>query len=213
MTRVKFIWNNQRSLIDSDIKLDDLAIMETEYEKYPLPWIGILNQLYERGFYKRVHVHVRLDKVHLAPLKGLVTVSSKGDWYNTLDLSPLTSVKELSFIIGTKLDVTKIPNLFTNLQRLIIGDCKSFDIILPFIRHSTNLREIILLGCNEEIFSLSAFNSERKRLNEARKVVIYVDEPIYLATKWTFVNINVDLIEIQRLKSRDPCKNNWFFDQ
>lgn len=53
------------------------------------------------------------------------------------------------------------------------------------------------------ILDVAALNEERKKLEGARKVTIYVIEDIYLRTKWSTHSINLNLVEIRRFESVD----------
>lgn len=55
-----------------------------------------------------------------------------------------------------------------------------------------------------------SLNREREQLLGARKLIIYVPEDIFLATKWSTNNgdINLSLVELRRI---DSCK--FFNDQ
>lgn len=96
--------------------------------------------------------------------------------------------------------MTEIPNLCINLVRLYVEET-SVDDILPFVRQSRNLNEITITHLEENALDLSSLNNERKKLNGVRKVMIYVSEDVYLATKWTTKDFNLDLIEMERIDS------------
>lgn len=50
---------------------------------------------------------------------------------------------------------------------------------------------------------IAALNNERKKMNGARKVIIYILEDVYLRTKWAMMDINHNWIEIKRTISRE----------
>ena len=88
--------------------------------------------------------------------------------------------------------------------------------ILPFIFHAVKLRSIkvqhfiIEYGVdfdaqrrqkrffNESFLHLAALNRERKRLNGAKKVIIYINNNLYLKTKWAIGPTDFDLVEMKR---------------
>lgn len=196
------IWDNQRSLIESNIKLDDLTIDNVSGMKDE--FYDILNDLYQRDFYKRLHVNVYTSpsEVQLAALRGLVTLYVG----ENVKLPPLTTLKELGFNIDLNrlcnegLNIAEIPKLLVGLERLVIHST-SMDAILPFIRYSRNLMEIDIIHLNNNVLDISALNIERKKLEAARKVLVYVSEDVYIATKWAKMPISLSLVEIQRSNS------------
>lgn len=88
--------------------------------------------------------------------------------------------------------------------------------ILPFIFHAVKLRSIKVQHfiiehgdnfgperrqsrfCDGSVLHLAALNRERKRLNGAKKVIIYIDKNLYLKTKWAIGQTDFDLVEIKR---------------
>lgn len=100
----------------------------------------------------------------------------------------------------------------TNLKR--IGFCQaSLDEILPFISEATNLKTIFIKAhksgnyCNEtnKIINLPALNKMREKLNNATKIMMYVKEATYLATKWAYKTTDFGLIEIKLNSSLRWC--------
>lgn len=51
---------------------------------------------------------------------------------------------------------------------------------------------------NSSILHLAALNQERKHLNGAKKVIIFVSKDLYLETKWAIGQMDFDLIEMKR---------------
>ncbi|XP_055295658.1 uncharacterized protein LOC129565148 [Sitodiplosis mosellana] len=192
----------RRYLIDSNIKLDDLTIEHISERESD--FIDSLNKLHLRGFYKHLHIDLwnSPSKDQLAALQGLVTLHI----HESVLLPSLPNLKELGFhadlttIRNEGLNVTEIPNLCINLQRLFILTT-SVDDILPFIRHSPHLVQIEIGWFKEKSIDLQALNKERKNLKGAQKVTIYVEEYAYLATKWASTEINVSFITIRRCDS------------
>lgn len=193
----KCISANRQSLMESNIKLDDLTV------KYVSAWEfnSILSDLHQRGFYHRLHYYVydRPLEHQLAEMPGLFTLQVAYD--RVTKLPPLSSLNELIFDQIYKEDIKQIPNMCINLERLIL--CRAFaSDISPFIRLSRELKEIKvkhLTGIKS--LDVAALNSERKKLNGAQKLIIYVSEDVYLATKWSTRRCSRNLIEIQRIES------------
>lgn len=51
------------------------------------------------------------------------------------------------------------------------------------------------------VIDLTALNEERSKLNGATKVIIYVEERIFLATKFAKANIELSLVMLKRAKA------------
>lgn len=191
------IWQNHRYLVDSDIRLNDLIL--PYYSQWGPKIFEILNELHQRTFYKSLHFQL-LDSAtgDLAALQDLVTLYING----SAQLPSLPNLKELGLFADMtksrkfRLNMNEIPNLCKNLNRLHIFKA-SVEAIMPFICNSQHLIEIVIITLQEDVIDIIALNNERKRLKEAEKVIIYVDEEVYLATKWATKEINLSLIEIR----------------
>ena len=77
--------------------------------------------------------------------------------------------------------------------------------ILPFIRHSRKLKTIKIDDLKSGALNIFALNEERKKLENACKISIYVRDNVYVPTKWKSHNfkLELDLIKILRLESFD----------
>lgn len=187
------IRHNRRNLLESNIKLHYLIIANLFGEDNA--FYATLNELHQRHFYKQLHVYV-LESIsvdHLAALRGLVTLYVT----KNIKLPSLTTLRELGFDVDVNFDVHDIPGLCINLERLVIRKI-SVNQIVPFIRYSRNLTEIYVEWLKESSLDISALNKEREQLAGARKLIIYVNENVYLATRWQSREISLKLIEIQR---------------
>lgn len=176
-------------------------------EKKLLNVIDFLNELHQRGFYKRLHIFVVTQEFqnHIDAFKVLVTVHFLDVLYG-LPCPTSTSLTELGvqFLSGSN----NIASLYPNLKRFWIYGA-SVDDIFPLIRHSRHLKEILVFRFHcvyKSVLNPTTLNAERNKLNGAEKLTIYVNERIYLATKWASKSINLDLIEIKRTVSYDPAK-------
>lgn len=122
-----------------------------------------------------------IDLVHLSVYKFEAT-SVTSQWsYPVIDLEVLAK------------------NLL-KLDRLTIYRTR-FEHILPFIQHSVNLKTIAIEYFDGDILDLPALNKERKKLLGARKVTIYVEERVFLATKWASKTTHLGFIELKRIES------------
>lgn len=192
-----FLRENLYDMLDREIQVDDLILANSNIDKLELDALNILHQ---RGFYKRLHIETSAIKDEIAALEGLATLYVRG-----IEVIPeLPGLTELGFYVwttfGEDFDVTQIPNLCKNLERLFVYE-SSIDGILPFIRYSPHLNEIAIRKLESNTLDISVLNNERIKLNGAQKVTIYVAEHVYLATKWSTKTINLDFIEIKRICS------------
>ena len=115
------------------------------------------------------------------------------------DLSRLTSLKELTLSEGIHMQ-TLAKNL-VNLKRLSIYNAKYKD-VLTFVSISVKLKEIEAHFRRGETIDLIELNEQRKCLTDTNKVIIFVQEDIYLKSKWTSNGkLNLNLIEMRRFGS------------
>lgn len=194
---------NQQSLIESGIELDDLIIDDWMAldEVYDL-----LSALYQRGFYKRLHYYAvnRIPyKERLAKLPGLVTLFVHS-WDHRVELPELPSLKELILYSNHiyQKELPNIPQLCINLERLVIVDA-FYDDIFPFVCRSQNLKEIEIKFLHGNTLDIVTLNHERKQLIGAQKVVIYVSEKIFTATKLMTTDVCLDLIELKHIEPHE----------
>lgn len=118
-----------------------------------------------------------------------------------------------------QLDLTTFPAKVPNLQRLSTfvpfdaAPDRSIDTIFAFVRSSKLLSKILWHDkSNESILDLSALNKERKKLAGACKVIIYVHNELFLATKLAN-GLSRSLVEIKRLESLQLNDfDKWYFD-
>lgn len=77
------------------------------------------------------------------------------------------------------------------------------DVILPFIRRSLNFNKIKFVHYYSKSLNLAMLNEERARLVGAKKITLYVRGEVFLHTKWTTRNddLNMSFIEVRRLDS------------
>lgn len=120
----------------------------------------------------------------------------------------MTNLNELiaSDFLGTDLEkmekLEKIAKNLVHLERLYNSENSTIDDFVPFIRHSKRLKELFLYGIEPldgEALDLRFFDEERKKLAGACPISIRVREEIYLATKWSTQNLNLNHIKIERL--------------
>lgn len=197
----------------ANVKLDDLSInIDDYYDNFNNPndtfdldtrnLCQFLQELYERGFYKRLHLCTTFsDDDSMAKVVSFPALHGVSGSIGDVDQPLLLSVKELKIKYGFS---AKAPALnFPNLTRVSLWNTIS-DNILYLIRCAPKLKEIKAeslrrgLLYDGRILDLYALNKERKKLERPCKVTIYVDESVFLATKWTLKNIDLSLIEMKR---------------
>lgn len=205
-TSSRCLWENRHELIESNVQLDKLEIQILDnFHRHLINMQSIcslLNQFYERGLYKRLHLYVkRIDQKasdYLTTLCALEMLSVR-QFSESYSLSNLINLKELEIGSGISLkDIEILAVKLVNLERLSIGNVVAND-ILPFIRHSTKLYRIQAHFKDGDL-DLMSLNEERNKLKGARKIIVYVPNNIFLATKWTTFNgiIDYSLIEMRR---------------
>lgn len=205
-TNCRTIYENLRFFVESKIQLDDLIISDREmYIGFDDKIESALNDLYQCQFYKKLHILGESIMPSIGQLAApLVTLHFQDE----VKLISLSSLMELGFYStlrqnrGDAANITEIPHLCVNLERLLCG-VATVAAILPFICFSRKLKEIIVLHLHEEILDISKLNNERKQFEGAKKVIIYVSEDVYLATKWAKKATSLDLVEMQRYLSRE----------
>lgn len=101
-------------------------------------------------------------------------------------------------------DANILAHQLVHLERIYFGLTNLND-ILPFLHHSVKLKKLKIDDVNENdgnnILNLLELNEERKKLQNACKVIIYISEKIYLPTKWAIGGKEFSLIEIRRASS------------
>ncbi|XP_031616889.1 uncharacterized protein LOC116336862 [Contarinia nasturtii] len=189
-------------------------------EKNPvnmLALIDLLNRLYERGFYRRLHFSVPEVKQQLSEqllsLRGLekLTINKFTQCYA---LPALKHLKELNIFDCTDADQMEPMAIgLVNLERLFLQRASNSH-MLPFIRYSIKLKHLKILSTESanfqgDVINLQKLNRERAKLFGARKIVIYIEDNIFLATKWSSRYGDTDLKMIEMKRSNAIC---WDFD-
>ncbi|XP_031640983.1 uncharacterized protein LOC116352482 [Contarinia nasturtii] len=215
---MELLLSKQNLFKNSSIKLGTLAIdCDAEYKDECDLYCQLLNELYDSGFYKKLHLtfngfRIRQKVVDkLASVKGLVKLRVE-QHENRINFGALSNLEELYinsiFYIGDHVNQDFLPKL-----KRIVSEVFSDD-ILPFICHSRNLNKIKVkifqngtyFDLNRKIVDLFALNKEREKLAGAHKIAIYVEDEVYLATKWAMKQTDFSLIQMKRDTSYD-----WIF--
>lgn len=143
------IWMTRNMLLKLKTQLHSLEIKKFDYEFYGSdeehgkPVFRLLNQLFEHGFYKQLHFYVpKLDyklSDQLVALNGLTKLTIE-QFTKCCDLRQLRKLKELNILDCSKVtQLAMLANNLVSLERLYLQNA-TYNDILPFIRHSTNLK-------------------------------------------------------------------------
>lgn len=182
--------------------LDELKLTFYSKEEEVLIINQCLVKMHEKGIYKRLYLSTYSKSMieHMSSLPSLHGLQVQPYF----DVSSLITLRELD-IFHDKATVEEFEIVATklvNLEKLSFCNASSIN-ILPFVRHSAQLREINIKFFDDDptaVFNLTNLNKHRLKLNGARKLVIYVNEVCFLATLRirTFTNKNLDLVEVKR---------------
>lgn len=216
------LWANKDSLFGTTIKLNSLEIkhFESDYHFHYAERVSItsmrqlLNQLHNEGFYKRLHLYVKSidqpNSCELALLNGLEQLTI-GHLEKSHNLCSLENLKELSIYDCSNATDFEILAIRLKLEKVYLCKAK-YEHLLSFVRHSVKLNTI-KISFNADHFdgalNLSFLNKQRKQLTNARMVIIYVDDNIFLATKWATRNSDGDLDLVEMRRANALC---WDFD-
>lgn len=207
----KILIGNRETFKNLNIKLDTLAI-ENGYPKYVRA--NLLNELHECGFYKKLHYHAyairQRDIDLLVGVRGLVKLHCHSTGYKDhVAVAALTNLEELCVTYSIRIsDLKLLPDTLLKLKCIQFFEASSDD-ILPFVCRAAKMNKIevetLLHGSHfnerDNVLNLLALNDEREKLVTARKITIYVNEDVYLATKWAMKQTDFSLIEIKRITS------------
>ncbi|XP_055310912.1 uncharacterized protein LOC129573826 [Sitodiplosis mosellana] len=209
----KFTTNGQFFLVgpikDCKLDLDDLIILMNGFDTITFYLTNIYEKISQTiirhtGSFKRLHLYVnelnkdevkRFNKIETLHTSSLTADSAAG----------LTNLKALS-LGSDEVNHHEISTLI-NLERAIFTRVSPVD-ILAYISGLAKLQQIEvkqLIGT--DIIDVRKLNKERKQLPGARKVLLYVDKTVYLATKWSGMEMDCDLVGMKRLDSIDCGKS------
>lgn len=208
-TRAICLWDNRTIILEAQPKLDLIQVdIDVWAKKNMHPFCKLLNELYDHGIYKRLHLSTRyVDRnsiKELATLRCLERLHFVNCDERNIMLHSLVHVRELGVSISCH--VADLPLMAKNLHKLerLYFDQAITDDLLVFIKTSPNIREIrverLPYGVHfmRGVIDLVALNEERQRLNGAEKITIYVPENIYLLTKWEMNYIDFNLVDVKR---------------
>lgn len=202
---------NKHVVFDSNVKLKNLFI---DFDRDALSNIesvcDLLNELHDRDV--KMHLHFKhcnqrhIDQI--TSVQGVASLHLKNNEH--LNLSQLKHLKELridSIASNSMISMKILANRLKSLERIYFKHA-SFEDFLPFVCQSVNLRKIKIDFIENKdktghILHLNDMNEERKKLKNARKIMLYVEETIFLATKWNIGITDCKLIEMRRTEALD----------
>lgn len=221
-TDVQTLWANRKSFLACSIKLDKLAIEISAQEALePIHIDGLLMELHERGFFKRLHIYSTfnaqnyLDRV-LFSLTS--TVEFLHGMFTQID-NVLVNLTTLG--LNNAFDISNIhvlPKKLPNLEQIYFSEA-TIDHILPFIQSSVKLKRVKTLRIlyPDGIYHLMQFhnlkdlNRERESLAGARKVTLYIPERLIFRSKLLNEKMRFPLIEIRPFDSSEWIDLNAHF--
>lgn len=214
----RFLLEHRHSFMEAALRWSDITTsMAPNYAEDMTQFLILLKEFHKVGVYQRLHLFLNghgwnrsfLDQ--LASVPALVNLCL--EYFENFDVEGLNDLKKLEVYMPmnvTFAEVEIVATSLVNLERIVFRETSSNE-ILPFIRHSKKLKEIRLCLLKEGIhfnngyLNLHKLNEEREKLNGARKVTIYVDEKVFLATKWKTVKSEWAFVEIRRISGyQDP---------
>lgn len=213
----KSLMLNQEQILAADVKLEKLAIdfhphaIESEIESAAIVpmFYELLFELQQREFFAELHLYVKfIDHQNcMQKLYSLQTLTMLGGYVDRIE-NPLVRVKELDISLGSDiLDIEMLPDKLPNLERIHFAEANA-DHILPFIRFSSRLKQVKIGDFKDGshmvdgALDIEALNNLRMVLPRARKVTIYVNETVFLATKWARKSaMYFDFVELRRGES------------
>lgn len=219
----QLLWINRQSIVAAGVKFDDFSILvDFEDAKDFGPFSNLVNELYDQGFYKRLHVYFpnwdadQRSYNRIPALKALVKLYV-GFLEKPVKLPALRNLEELC--ISRNGDISNLHTLannFPNLKRINIYNATS-DELLNFVRQMTALEQIKVecldvetdqLGFYDayrdvapKIIDLAKMNGERLKLAGAKAITLYVKENLYLGTKWDLKRTVFNKIVMKRGES------------
>lgn len=212
------LWTNSNSFMVSNVHLDYLVVDFRDNSRCAKKLFNemthfseILFELQARGFYKSLHIRViymedEQCEEFITTLSSLETME-KLTIIPDVNISALLNLKELCIgWIHNNNNMQTLAISLIKLERVFFYEATTDD-ILPFIRHGARLNtikiEILKDGSllKNDSLDIATLNEERSKLALARKVLIFVGEKTYLATKWKTKNMNYGLVDIKRTES------------
>lgn len=209
-TTFNLLWETRNWILPSEIRFDQLDIKGDCFEEYGN--VGricdLLSTLFDRGFYKRCRV-AAYAIYEQDEIDEIVSVRGMEELYMDVLVEdavfmPRPELNQLSISYSPHFgDWNIIVGNFGNIERVHFQRAVATNIV-PIIREAIKVTEIKIdkLDAGEYfengIINVFAWNELRKQFHDAQRLTIYVEERVFLATKWTYTNTSFDKIELKR---------------
>lgn len=216
-TTIEFLIENMNLIKKSNIKLNALAIMHSFTKIDDATFDKFMNQLLKlqkEEFFKQLHLyHYITSRAYDYPsdLMPFITVFHIKNVMEKFSISPMSNLENL-YILNTRQirDPKVAMKGLSKLNFIYIAE-ETFDNIVFLIKSLPNLGKIKVYSIRTgshfndatNILNLSTLNNERKKLIKSKKLIIYVPEKCYLATKIAYRQTQLNAIEIKRIESDD----------
>lgn len=131
---------------------------------------------------------------------------TRHSFVNSISLSCLTYLKDIRFPDSRCItDIETVANEHAHLKFIYFGT-SSMSHVKMFIGGNSKLERIQIDWFvdeagnieDEKVLNLAALNKDRSKLVNAKKIILYVEEPVYLATKRANREIDLDFITLKR---------------
>lgn len=179
----------------------------------------LLKELHNRGFYKRLHLimnKVTDDSFDLLKLPSLEKLTISIHYNNTSrekksNFPILPNIRHVLNLTQNMTDLNTIIGNFRNLERILLWQA-AFDHIFYLAQHHVHLKEIIIGRLiDDTLFNVFALNEARKKLDGAKKLIIYIDDRTYLRSKWIYGYRDFELIEVKLIGSIPSMWDRQYF--
>lgn len=214
-----FTIDSRNFLLHKDIimkrmpKLDKLEIRDFRDDKAIWEFDELctaLNEFYEKGRYEILHIFI--DQINQNESEQLTSLLYLESLYirffkKCYNLTLLTNLKELAIFDGVNFnEMELLADALVNLEQIFLSNATVND-ISPFIKQSVKLKKIKLLlkdeECEKNPLKLKILNNERQKVLGAQKVMIFVSNTLFSATKLATTNgdFNLNFVEVRRSES------------
>lgn len=233
-TNANNLWESRDLFLECQVQLDDLSIemgAPTEEPQTTGQTFKLLKELHKRGSFKRLHLDLKcfsqqtLEQMELLgnALLALSSLRLKECTSESITLPQLINLKELNIStclndlpLGAMTDVNALVSQLVNLERIHFAIADDYE-ITQFICHSAKLKKMKIENLawqddNNVCIDLLMLNNERAKLPQAQKLIIYIGDEEYLATKWSCKQTEFNCIEMRRAMSNEWGQHfpqNW----
>lgn len=222
-TNLTSLWENLQLIKADEINLEELAIIVDDTDHRNNLHLGSIWQSIDKhshqGFYKRLHLYYRrfIPRFNQKVVDGIV-ISTAVDRFCVAgrclrlervalsELNFLTNVvhfvfSDSRFIIDIETVATKCECLkrihfgksnLSHVKMFIGGNLKLQQIRIEWFMNDFGIREKM------KVLNLIELNKERAKLSNAKKITLFVQEPVYLATKRAMRETELEFIKLKR---------------